>query len=336
MTVRIVLQRGIGALLLGLLLAGCGGGDQVNSFRPQRLLVFGDEASVITSDGRKFTVNALDPLDTTTADPDDRTDLQPLGSAFNCGANRIWIQILAAQYGFSFDACNPVTGDTPQRGQIYAQAGSRIADLPAQIATHGSFTNRDLVTVFTGQQDIIDLYATASSAGDCRYESADSAGPVARAARALGAQLKQRVDGIAANGSGGRVLFVTVPNVGATPFGRAERAANTDFDRAVCLANLTNAFNAGLRATGLQDGRLIGLIAIDDQLEVIIDNDDVFGFSNVTDAACTVALPDCTSATLVAGATSTNYLWADARRFGPEFHERLGLIAVSRALNNPF
>ncbi len=347
MTVRIVLQRGLAATLLGLLLTSCGGGgDQVDPFEPERLLVFGDEASVITAAGLKYTVNANDPLNTGTATPtDDRTDLVPLNPAgspnttlgISCTSNPLWIQVVAAEYGFSFDECKPVDAVDPQRGRIYAQVGTGVAELPAQLAAHGAFLPTDLVTVFTGQKDIIDIYQSqVSTLADCRYSSASNAGAAAIAARQRGVMLKVMVDDVADNGSGGRVLFVTQPNVGATPFGRAEKAANTDFDRAECLSNLTNAFNAGLRATGVQDGRLIGLVAIDEQLQVIVDNASSFGFSNVADPACTVALPNCTSDTRVAAAKTTLYLWADALHFGAEFHQRLGTLARFRATNNPF
>ena len=58
--------------------------------------------------------------------------------------------------------------------------------------------------------------------------------------------------------SGAKVLLSTVPDLGLTPFGLAERAANTDTDRSALLTRLTARFNAKMRATIPNDGRMIG------------------------------------------------------------------------------
>ena len=42
----------LAAAAVALLLAACGGGDQVEQFRAGRVIAFGDENSVITADGR--------------------------------------------------------------------------------------------------------------------------------------------------------------------------------------------------------------------------------------------------------------------------------------------
>lgn len=330
----------------GLLLASCGGGDTVNPFSPERLLVFGDESSVITDGttgpaaGRKYTINALDPLDTTTTDPNDRTDLAPLGDPFNCGANRLWIQVLADNFGFRFAECNPDPDLTTQRGVIYARAGARAADIAAQVDAHlaggGSFGNSDLAAVYAGQNDILDLYATATSAADCAFDSPSSAGTVAAEAFRRGTRVKRQVDRMADDGRGARVIFATVPNQALTPYGRTERAAHTDFDRGLCLRELTEAFNSGLRDVGINDGRKIGVVLLDDQAQFVIDNAGAFSYENVSEAACTVALPDCSTATLVGAAATDTYFWADDRHFASDFHERFGSLATSRVSTNPF
>ena len=60
------------------LLASCGGGDRVGTFIPGRLIAFGDETSVITPDGRKHTVNAVDTA-----------------GALDCACNPNWVQYLS-------------------------------------------------------------------------------------------------------------------------------------------------------------------------------------------------------------------------------------------------
>lgn len=345
MTVGMILLRGAGsALAAALLLAACGGGnDTVEPFEPQRLLVFGDEASLITPAGRKYTVNALDPLNTeTTGDLTDRVDLAPLGSEFNCRANRIWVQTLADFYGFRFADCDPNPDVTPQRGTIYAAVGARVADIAAQVDVHlagSAFRSNDLATVYAGQYDITDVYQTVTEAAQCVYNDGNPSGSGAAALtlRQRGSLLARQVERIGGNqGSGARVLYVTVPNQGATPFGRQEAEDNTDFDRAVCLRELTDAFNGGLRNSVTNDGRYFGVVALDEQVALILRFAGSFGYANITEAACAAALPDCTTDTLVEAAETSRYLWADDRLFGVDMHERLGSLAITRARDNPF
>ncbi len=342
-----------------LALAGCGGGDTVDEFRPQRLLVLGDETSLITDGtsaypafledgetphpmagqiipaGLKYSVNALDPV----APAPEQVDNPPTGP-IDCLRNRIWIQIVADEYNFGFDECNSDPAGTPQRGVIYATVGARVADIADQVTAHratSSFTPTDLVTVFVGQHDILDVYAGVTAASQCRYETRDDLGSAARTARSLGEALARQINAIARSGDGGRVLFVTVPNQGATPFARQEP---TEFNRRECLQELTDAFNAGLRTDVVEDGRQIGLLAIDGQVEQILDNNDRYGFdnANVTDATCKpeAVLPNCTTDTLKYAASNDDYLWADDLHFGPELHDLLGDLVVSRIRNLPF
>lgn len=318
----------LAALLGAVLLAGCGGGGSGNDFSPRRLVVLGDEASVLlpgdaTSRGRKYSVNALDPLNTSTPDENDRTDEEPLGGPLSCGRNRIWVQIVADEFGFGFDECNPRSGVDPQRGRIYAALEARVADIPAQIAAaeaDGAFTSRDLVTVMVGLHDIIDLYDPA----DCAASRS--------AARARGAALKNLVDGMADNGAGARVMYATIADVGKTPYGRGLGNAASS-----CLSQMTTEFNTGLRITGLQNGEYIGLVVFGELVESIFDDPERFGYDNASQPRCGVALPDCTTATLADGVDEDDrYFWADALRFGAEVHARLGLEAVEIATDNPF
>lgn len=375
MTVGTSFARGLCGLLptgwraaaaAGLLaLAGCGGGDTVDEFSPNRLLVFGDESSLLTDGtsrypallkdgetphpqagqlipaGRKYSINGLDPVPPPPeegASAPEPVDTVPPGP-IDCKARPLWVQDLAADYGFEFEECTDDPEGTPQRALMYAQADARVADIAAQIAVHeagSSFTSRDLVTVFAGQHDVLDIYAGVTALSQCRYEVAnpERSGEAARAARERGAVLAGQINRMARDGDGARVLFVTVPNQGATPYARQEP---TDFNRRDCLRNLTDAFNAGLRFNVVQDGRQIGLVAIDEQVELILD-DDRYDFDNVTQSAClaTALLPDCTTDTLEPQAQGRDYLWADDLHFGPLLHEILGDRARSRVRNNPF
>lgn len=336
---------GAGAALLALALTGCGGGTRVSEFKPSALTVFGDESSVIgtgaagngITEGYRYTVNAL-VTTTSSATPPVTT------TTFNCQSNPIWVQRLATFYGFELPGC-PLTSDTAKLSRNFAQVGSTAADLAAQVSAalaQRAFSRTDLVTVYTGQNDVLALYATATSAADCRYVvgESNSAGPVARLAIQRGEIVARQVNRIAAEGSGGRVLFVTVPSLQKSPFGISETAAHTDFDRGVCLDQLAAAFNSGLRTEVVQDGRLVGLVQADEQVLLAVKG--LIGYSNITQAVCGAALPNCTTATfasLTPAVTAENYLgylWADDRRFGPNMHGRLGDLAITRTVNNPF
>jgi outer membrane lipase/esterase len=309
-------------------LAACGGGDRVSTFSPQRLLVFGDEASVIAAGnltdvdgnvitaqaGAKYTVNALE------------VDANNVATgALACNSNQIWVQVLASRYAIGFPECNPYTAAPV--GRIYAQVGARVATLTTQVATAtsgGGFSGTDLVTVAVGQRDILEIYA--------QYPATQTADGVVALAEAAGRNLGTQVNAIA--NAGGKVLVATVPNQGITPYAAAQNAISGE--RSAVLQRMTERFNAGLRGTLMNDGRLIGLVQADEQIQLLYNNAAAFGYISISTAACTVASPGCTAATLVSGATISNYLWADDRHYSVDAHVRVGTIAVNRAVNNPF
>ncbi|RZU00573.1 SGNH/GDSL hydrolase family protein [Rivibacter subsaxonicus] len=304
-----------------LMLNACGGGDLVTTFQPGRVLVFGDEGSVLTPTGARYGINGLTAGDSTA--------VPPVLPTFNCGLNPIWVQVLTGHYNMGFAECpNNLDTATP-RGRIFAAADTGVAELAAQItaaAGAAGFTNSDLTTVYTGQKDIIAAYQAMSSGADI--------GNARAAGEAAGTALAQQVNRLA--DAGARVLIVTVPNVGITPFALAEQAARPDFDRVDALRQITERFNAKLRSTIYNDGRRIGLIQLDEYVGVVMSYPPGYGYANWTQPACTVALPNCTSETLVTGATSGNYLFADDRRVGPGAQLQTGNLAVQRAVNNPF
>lgn len=298
------------------LLASCGGGTQIESFVPNRIVVFGDEASLIEADpafaneGRKYTVNGIE-LDTTGA----------LTANRKCAINQIWVQVLAYNYGFAFPEC-PTTGFAVN-GVMRAQANSTAAMMTAQISsfmTSPGFTSKDLVTVMVGTHDI--LAAAASS------------DPVA-AARAAGEAVGEQV--IRITNQGAKVIVSTVPDVGTTPAGRAQ---------ATLLANLSKEFNTRLRLK-LQEvrggGHSAGLVLGDELVLTMTRFPTVYGVVNLTDAACVTALPDCDQRPAYLSQTpdarttrAGDWLWAGPYQLGANAQSRLGSAAVNRARTNPF
>lgn len=306
--------------LCAALLGGCGGSSsRVEDYVPTRLVAFGDELSLINADGRKYSVNAL------------KAD----GVTLDCNAYQVWPQVVATGYGMVFAECNPGAVATTA-ALMKATVGAKVADVAAAVAAYQAttvFTPQTLVTVMAGQHDILAAYA------------AYDAGTLTRAAAkaqvaAVGKTLGTLVNTVANQGSGARVLYATPPNLGYSPYARAEMTRTGDADRAPLLSELTLAFTEGLRLEVINDGRYAALITADELTISLSDATKMAANAlvNVTDASCTVAVPGCTMATQVSGAggVGTTYLWAGAQYPGPLFQSRVGLAALNRARNNPF
>ncbi|MGK2899598.1 MAG: SGNH/GDSL hydrolase family protein [Burkholderiaceae bacterium] len=307
---------GAGALAVAALLASCGGGSQAETFRPSRVIAFGDEFSVINPNGSKYTVNALAAGSTT---------------QFDCGSNPIWIQVLAVSYGLVFPQC-PGTGSTVPVSRIYAANGATVADLTAQIDGHlnngGGFANGDLVTVLVGANDVVAQFQQYPALGEDQ---------LAANLAAAGTALAQQVNRLA--GYGAKVLIVTVPDMGLTPFAGDRSAGSTNSNPAL-LTRLSTKFNDALLANILNDGHKIGLVQLDQYLKgadtATINGNSGYPYTNTTLVACAVALPNCSTGMLVQAAVSANWLWADNRHLSATGQASLGSLALSRAQNNPF
>lgn len=290
------------------LVASCGGGtEQIEPFAPTQMIVLGDESNLLASDGKRFGINGLDT-----------------NNVFDCRLLPVWTQSLAGAFGFISDRCNPDAStrtNLVMRAALNAKAADLDAQIDAQIAV-AALTAKDLFTVLVGTHDIIELYEQFPGPKQCDLS----------AARARGHHVAEQINRLIR--AGARVLVSTVPDLGLSPYALALEAANPG--QAALLSCLTAAFNARVRVDIIQDGRSVGLMLTDDLVFLMARSPASYGLSNGTEAACTVALPDCTSATLVTGATPATHLWADDRRVGPAVHSQLAILAHSRARNNPF
>jgi hypothetical protein len=306
-----ITRFGLTAVVAATLLAGCGGGtSQYEPFLPDQYVAFGDESSVILADGRRYTVN---PLTTE--------------GAIDCATEPIWTQAVANQYSFVFQECNP-GNSAAVKAEMRAVAGARVDDLKTQIdnqIARGGFAAKSLVTVLVGANDVLDLYATYPQ----QTEEQLAAELGARGTR-LGQQVNRLVE------LGVRVIVSTVPDMGLTPYALAEKDKFSDTDRSALLTRLSAALNSKLRTTILNDGRFIGLVLADEAVQSVSKFASSYGVSDATTAVCTVALPDCSTQTLVASGTSAPWLWADDRHLAYGGQLRLGTLAVARATGNPF
>jgi outer membrane lipase/esterase len=309
------------AALALVLVTSCGGSSQIERFTPGRLIVFGDEHSLLDDsaspgNARKYGINA------TVSDTD---------PTLVCGGNENWVQVLASFYGFVFEECNPAAASV--KALMHAGVGVKVADIPAQVAQVSGFVGSDLVTVLAGANDILDQYR--------RYPGVPEA-QLKIELEATGEALAAQVNAIA--DAGGKVLIATVPDLGLSPFALAERAAHADIDRAALLSRLTERFNARLRAGIYNDGRRIGLLLADELVQSIVKFPATYGFVNVTAEAClaSVPAPSCTTWTLqpasgdIAAASQNSWLWANGTFLSPGAHRSLGALAATRATNNPF
>jgi hypothetical protein len=305
--------RALPWLLLAWLLSSCGGGSsQIEPFQPQKMIFIGDETVGLLSDGRRYGINGL------------ASD----GTTIDCGANPIWSQQLASNFGFLIDTCSTTTG-TP--GITRAVPDAKVADLDGQISAQiaTGVTSKDLFVVMVGMNDIIEVYETFVGDRSC---NAPNNNPPANSMMAelaarghlAAMQISRILD------AGGRAIVSTVHDLGRTPYALTRGQGDL-------LTCMTAIFNARLRVDIRPlDGRLWGLVLADDNTLAVADNPSGFGLTNVSDPACAVAPPDCTTSTLVSGADSGNYLWADDRHFGPLLHNQLASQAITRARNNPF
>jgi hypothetical protein len=303
--------RPVALALAAASMLGCGGGtSQIDTFIAERVVTFGDETSLLTPDGRKYGANVLDDM-----------------GDIDCSLQPLWVQTIASIYGLAFAECNP-DGVAEPGAVMRATALARVADFSQQIDTQlaaGGFASKTLATVLVGSHDVLDLYAEFP---------ASSRAELLSAARARGEEAGRQVNRIIDQDV--RVIVSTVPDLGFSPFALAEQEAHTDLDRADLLSDLSSQFNAGLRTTVLNDGRFVGLVLADEMVQAMNRSPSSFSISNLTGVACAIALPDCTSDTLTDGADALTWLWVAPTTLSYGGQNRLAILAVARARDNPF
>jgi outer membrane lipase/esterase len=301
-----------GVIAAGMLLASCGGGQQVQTFHATRIIAMGDESSLINADQSKYTVNAI---------------LAGTTSTLDCASNPLWIQSVAAFYGLSFPQCpgddaNPVN-------VILATNGATVADLGTQIDTqlsNGGFAAGDMVTVLVGANDVIAQFQQYPAIGE-----PDLLANLNAAGVALADQVNRLAD------LGVKVIVSTIPDMGLTPFAGDRSPGSTDSNPGL-LTRLSARFNDAMLAELTNDGHRIGLIQLDEFLDStnLATSLNTGVFNNTTLASCSIPTPACTTNTLVDDAVNSTWLWADSLHLSPAGQASLGSLAVARAQNNPF
>lgn len=303
------------ALAAAVIVAACGGGtSQFEPFVAERVFAFGDDTSALRADGTRYGVNGLDATT----------------SVFDCRLDPLWVQVIASYYGFVFAECNVATPVAVPKAFMRAAAGAKVADVAAQVEAQvaaGGLRDKDLALVLAGVNDVLELYAQYPAVS----ESALRAEAGARGER-MAAVVNRLVN------LGAKVIVSNLPDMGMSPFARAEALANANsgVDRAALISRLTAAFNERLGVKVLLDGRYVGLAQMDLRTQSAARSPASFGFTDVSTAACTVAPPNCTTATLVTGAVAGTFLWADGTRLSSGGQGSLATLALERAQRNPF
>lgn len=323
-------RSGVALATVGaLLLSSCGGGGQSSQseqFDPRRMVVFGDESSLLEpttpggNDSRKYTNNGFGPS-TTVID------------CFN--ANRLWVQILADRYDLVFAECNP--NGLAVNALMRATAGAKVADVATAIDVFlalpgNSVGPTDLFTLMVGTHDILELFASVTSG----MPEATALAQARSRAQLFAAQVDRLTN---RNNTRGRLLYSTVPEVNLTPFGRAQTVPNQ-----ALLGRLTKSFNEELRFQVYDNGRSRGFVNSSQSLRNVIDRVNRTGnfgnTTNVRSAVCNVTdlrdLRDCRPDTLVAGGTADSHLWAGDINFGVFAHFIIGSDAVDLTTSLPW
>lgn len=299
-------------LAAAVLLSACGGGtSQYEPFVAGRVLVVGDDQSALTSEGRKFAVNGLN------------TD----GTAIDCTAEPLWVQSVAALYGFVFAECNP-TASTKVNAIMRAAGGAKVADISAQVDAQiaaGGFRDKDLVLALGGTNDVIELY-------ERWRDQNESSAALLEEARARGERMAGIVNRLVDLQA--KVIVSTIPDLGLSPFAIAENTNRPG--SAAFLGDLTRVFNERLGVKVLLDGRYVGLMQSDLRTQLAVRFPSGYSLTDASTAACTAILPGCTTATLITGATAGTYFWADGTRLASGGQNQLASLAIDRASRNPF
>jgi outer membrane lipase/esterase len=230
----------------------------------------------------------------------------------SCDTYPLWIQVVARDFGMRFET------DATQVDAFLATAS------PASV---------QLALMWAGSNDVLELYAQYPA----QTESAlvDQASARGRALAALA-----NLVGL----SGHPVVIVTALDMGLSPMARA---AGPDAQR--LMSKLSKEFNSSIHVNLLQDGRRVGIVFGEGEVQNATEVPSSYGYENVLVGSCleSAPLPTCTTDTMIiqdlpntsqdeGERIAVASLWADGTRPGPTFQGRIGSLTLSRARNNPF
>lgn len=293
-----------------VLLAGCGGGEDVESqLAPSRIIVFGDAMADVGQTGARYSVND--------------------------GSTNNWPLFVAESYGKTVAPSNA-------GGLGYARGNARITAKPDAAGDNATPTVREQVDAFlaAGAPRADDLIIVAAGTSDVivqvqavlegRQNSAAMLAAVTTAGRELADQVKRLV------AAGAQHVVVSGPyNLGRSPWAR-------QVSQGSLMQNASNEFNEELLVSLVDYGRTVLYV----DMALFINQLTAAGtaqFPNSTDLICTSVDPGpgigtgagqvnsrlCTAATVGSGSYN-DYLFADRVYLTPQGNRRLGEYARDR------
>ncbi len=204
-------------------------------------------------------------------------------------------------------------------GQLTVPVKTQISNFLA--ANGGTFKATDLVTVLAGGNDLFINAGSITPTVTARIRAGESPAAAQQAAITAavtemgkaGAELAAYVDTLMVQKGAKYIAVVNLPSVGKTPY-----ALSTDAGTQQLIDTMVTTFNTQLKA-GLAGKAGVVLIDAYTESNSQFATPEVYGISNVKDAACSKTSPinplggsslTCTSASVIAGDVS-RYQYAD-------------------------
>ncbi|UYG01197.1 autotransporter domain-containing protein [Halomonas sp. GD1P12] len=266
---------------------------------------FGD--SLTDSGYYRATIGQLLPI------PPDQLDLV---GRFTDNPGPVWAEHVAARYDSNAAPANA-------GGNNYAAGGARVAASSSSLFGAAPSVSDQLTSYLASTGGVADgdaLYAVWGGANDLFTVSsgADAASVIGNTAVATAGLISTL------QGAGARhVLLFNVPDLGLTPRFNGDPAT-----RAGATA-LARQYNETLyTAVAASDAEVIPVDTFA-LLQEVAAAPGAYGFTNVVDPACTLPLPLCNQATLVAPNAGERYLFADEIHPSSATHRIIGEAVVS-------
>ena len=252
---------------------------------------------------------------------------------YSCSANANWVKGVARSFGLGFGEQTDCASDGAGATN-YAAAGHKVADVIADLqARRGQMSDKVLVSVMVGQNDILEQYAIVKAAGYTNASILAAEDVLKSRGLALASAIKSVTD------TGAKVILVKTPNLKRSPYAISE-------GRGSVFNDLSEALNQAVYVNP-EISRLGRMIAGVDTNDIVLVDTSSSGYTNDVSACDLALLVDpatntlvtdendmarvCTTFTLKSGITSSAYIWATPLHIGPGAHSYIGSLAYNRA-----
>lgn len=297
-----------------LLLSGCGLSTIESALKPERFIAFGDGFSDVGQvNGARYTVND--------------------GSASN------WTQELASIYGITVTPAS-IGGTSYAQGNARVQAkpdaaGSTstptVSEQIDRFLASGSFQESDVVLMSAGASDIVAHMAAVTAGTQTPEQLLANA---QQAGRDLGAQVIRTV-----NAGAKYVVVAGTYNLGRSPWAKA-------IDQEDLLEQASSKFNEAFLVSIVNQGNKVLYVDAAYYFNLVTASPTGYSFDRAAaqtpvctsvDAGAGIGIGAgqlnsalCTPSTLLPGADSSKYIFADALYFTPTAQRLFGVYAYDR------